>query len=306
MLVKLIYIAGYGRSGSTLIERILGSNDQIVALGEMKDYLFIIDKPEEKCACGENVISCKFWNLIYKYFKGLDINKLRKQQKKYESFSGLKYHFLRNKGKDIENYKEFLYALYSEIFSQSGKETKYLVDSSKTARESFLRPILLNEVDNIEVKLIHLVRDGRACLYSNLRGSNRKMEKGIDAKIPWVGFRTVISWALANISAHLFKWRFGKDNYFRLKYEDFIDDPVNKLKEMEKYLDIDFYRQIEMIKQNEAIPLSHQIAGNRLRNKQNLRLSSRYKEMWREKLPLQYKMLFWIFDWPFVLMYGYK
>ncbi|MHA1273459.1 MAG: sulfotransferase domain-containing protein [Promethearchaeota archaeon] len=302
---KIIYLAGYGRSGSTILERILGANKNIIALGELKDFLYLLDSFEERCSCGEKLNFCSFWNPICNDFRSMNLLNLKKNQLNFESIFGFCHLFLKNKKSNREEYKKFLENLFSRIISQSNNEIKYVTDSSKTARESFFRPLLLKEINNIEVKMIHIVKDGRACLYSNLTGSNRLMEKGIDARVPWAGLRTVISWPLANLAAHLFQLISDKGDYFRLRYEDFLKEPEKYLKELGNFLDIDFSPQIKMINREEIIPLSHQIAGNRIRSQVNLRLNGKNKEVWKKKLSWQYRLLFWLFDWPFTLIYKY-
>ena len=47
---KLIYVAGYGRSGSTLLERILASHDQVRGLGEACVFYSLNDVHALECA----------------------------------------------------------------------------------------------------------------------------------------------------------------------------------------------------------------------------------------------------------------
>ena len=59
--VKILYIAGYGRSGSSILARLLAQQDGIVSLGEfhMAPGKFREDAP---CSCGEPLSQCKFWS----------------------------------------------------------------------------------------------------------------------------------------------------------------------------------------------------------------------------------------------------
>ena len=56
---NIIYIAGLYHSGTTLIDQYLGSDKNIVGLGEV--FKFIKDGPESKCTCGMSSNDCEFW-----------------------------------------------------------------------------------------------------------------------------------------------------------------------------------------------------------------------------------------------------
>ena len=62
MKKKFIYIAGLYHSGSTLLDQYLGSNSQIIGLGEIAKY--IKDGSEGNCTCGKKVEECDFWSKI--------------------------------------------------------------------------------------------------------------------------------------------------------------------------------------------------------------------------------------------------
>ena len=58
--MNILYIAGYGRSGSSILARLLAQQDGIVSLGEfhMAPQKFREDAP---CSCGEPLSQCSFW-----------------------------------------------------------------------------------------------------------------------------------------------------------------------------------------------------------------------------------------------------
>src|SRR5207237_8504722 len=61
----VIFIAGSGRSGSTLLERVLGEMPGFVNVGELID-VFRRDVSSERCGCGEPFVSCPFWSRVGK------------------------------------------------------------------------------------------------------------------------------------------------------------------------------------------------------------------------------------------------
>ena len=65
MKFNLIYVAGYGRSGTTLLDRILGTSEEVFSTGEIVhsfdaatgDYLSV-------CGCQKTQNECIFWSDI--------------------------------------------------------------------------------------------------------------------------------------------------------------------------------------------------------------------------------------------------
>ena len=66
--VKLIYVLGWGHSGSTLLGLALGSADNVVSVGEIVFFDYYRDRrPHPKvlreflCTCGVSFDRCPFW-----------------------------------------------------------------------------------------------------------------------------------------------------------------------------------------------------------------------------------------------------
>jgi len=301
---KIIYIAGYGRSGSTLLERILNCNKRVFALGEVSNLLCLINDKDSLCSCGRYIYQCEFWSNVIRDIKNYDITKLERLQSNFQSVNGyIKYKFIKSYNKD-NLYKKFLVQLFNIIMENVPEEVEYIVDSSKTARTSFFRPIALSKIASLNVKMIHLVRDGRGCMWSNIKGSNRRMEKGLEPHIPFAAFRTVISWLFANIAAHIFQITHPAEDYCRIKYEDFVEYPAGTLSKLGKFLSINFDQQIELLNKGGSISIGHQLSGNRLRSQKRITLQIDVE--WKKRLKLYHKLLFWILDWPLALWYGYR
>src|SRR5215470_15851498 len=63
----VVYIAGFGRSGSTLLERALGELPGYVNVGELIDLFRRTGPDGERCGCGEAFTDCAFWTDIGKH-----------------------------------------------------------------------------------------------------------------------------------------------------------------------------------------------------------------------------------------------
>ena len=63
-MLPVVYIAGYGRSGSTVLERMLDLHDSIVASGELCNLFAVLAGGNRRCACGAQLESCVFWGRV--------------------------------------------------------------------------------------------------------------------------------------------------------------------------------------------------------------------------------------------------
>ncbi|ACV64768.1 sulfotransferase [Desulfofarcimen acetoxidans DSM 771] len=270
---NVIYIAGYGRSGSTLLEMIIGSNNKIYPLGELTNFDTIKHKDKAKCSCGKYLKECEFWRNIIKEY---DLN-----------------------NKIAINGQKKLWAL---IFKNTPENIHYVIDSSKTARKNHFRPIRLAKLLGKNIYMIHIVRDGRGCIQSLIRGSNQKMENGEEPKIYFPVLRGTLGWMISNFSAHIFQI-LHKDKYLRIRYEDFTGDFENVMKKIGVFLDICFQEEIKRIKEANELPTIHQISGNRLRSQRTISL--RTDDGWKNSFSSMNNIIFLIFNYFFVKLYEY-
>ena len=61
---QIIYIAGFERSGSTILDIMVGNMNNHFSVGELSFYPVngIVDN--EFCSCGERVLDCSFWKRV--------------------------------------------------------------------------------------------------------------------------------------------------------------------------------------------------------------------------------------------------
>ena len=72
--IKILYIAGWGRSGTTFLDNIFGQLDDFFSVGEIRfiwDRNFIEDR---SCGCGQLFSSCSVWKSITQNAFGDDSN----------------------------------------------------------------------------------------------------------------------------------------------------------------------------------------------------------------------------------------
>ena len=61
---RVIYVAGYGRSGSTVVDIALGMHPEIFGAGEISAMCRHAWRENEFCACGERLSDCPVWGPV--------------------------------------------------------------------------------------------------------------------------------------------------------------------------------------------------------------------------------------------------
>ena len=308
---EIVYLSGYGRSGSTLLDRILSQHDNILSSGEIRHTLLNIQKKNVFCSCGNQISSCKIWRVLsdrlLSWMKKVRINaqEMFSIQDKFEKRSQFFKLFLfwnrpRPISMELLLYRQYENLLFSE-FSRCQGGCQYVVDSSKTTRIPG-RPLALQYIASLPVHVIHLVRDPRGVLNSKLKGGNQELERGIVTTRKFVGIRTLLSWLRANFFAELITIALGKQRTIRIRYEDIVQFPKPTIKRIASFLDIDPASIISSLEM-EALPNNgHMIAGNRMRLHPTKLDDTRNTT----KLPWFYWLLTIFLCWPFMLLYGYR
>ena len=59
-MTKLVYIGGYGHSGSTLLEYLLAASPEVIACGEVASVLRERGR-KAKCTCRRDIKDCPVW-----------------------------------------------------------------------------------------------------------------------------------------------------------------------------------------------------------------------------------------------------
>jgi hypothetical protein len=305
--VKVLYIGGYGRSGSTLFQRMLGRVDGCVAVGELW-YIWDRGMAENQlCGCGKPFRECEFWNaIIQRAFGGMsqvDVEAMRK-------LSGFLHddrqipplvlpawrsaHYQAR----LAAYADVLRRLYGAIQQVSGCRT--IVDSSKAPRYAFV----LNEIDELKLDVIHLTRDSRAAAYSwqrqkrrpEIHWANQSMDQNGPAK-------SAIQWNLTNGLLHWLKQT--RAGYLRVRYEDLVARPRETLLRVGKHLGAD-WSQVNFLSDGNTVHLGldHTVSGNPNRFQRGA-IEIRPDTEWQVKMPRRQKYAVTALTLPLLLKYDY-
>ena len=171
----MLYIGGFGRSGSTLLAYLLGQLEGYVVAGELKYIWSRGVKESELCGCGVPFADCPFWRDVGQAAFGgwseIDVEEVLALQTRVTSGRSVSA-LLTGVGTSpsFAGYAELLRKLYGAILDVSGG--RIVVDTSKTPVEA----LLLARVPGLQCRAIHLVRDGRGVAFSWAKRGVRRPE----------------------------------------------------------------------------------------------------------------------------------
>jgi hypothetical protein len=201
--------------------------------------------------------------------------------------------------KAFKAYADNTFNLFQAIKSHSDKEI--IVDSSKLPG----RALALTNIPGVDLFVIHLVRDGRGVAWSLLQSYKRDVKAGLQKEIrPRSALRTAARWCVVNIATEMLRWKLKRTRYVRVKYEDFVINPVPTLESVGKMVGLDLTDIALKLRDGAPIQPAHQIAGNRLRMNKSIRLVR--DEAWRTQMPERERAAFdWLGGW-LLRRYGYR
>jgi len=272
-VVQCLYICGAGHSGSTLLDMLLGSHSRIASLGE------IINLPMDlatnsTCTCGQKVRECGLWSAVVREFEqrqGLDIEKnpyalnlgpiyaavgdarvtgggyrLRRRL-------GAALHYLELRAGLFGTLRPLLPATYKGLdnnlllYDIVGRRlgADFVVDSSKV----YTKAVGLSKLAADRVKIILLIRDGRAVYYSMRK---RDFERKFSLDSWYTHFRR----ALPLIERHV-----PARNVLKVRYEDLASAPETELRRICAFAGIAF----EPAMLNFKTKAHHNVNGNDMR-----------------------------------------
>lgn len=294
--IKVLYVAGPTRSGSTIISNILGQINGFFHAGEIIEAW---DRGQTwKCSCGCYPQECVVWSDIFKALTSAIAPKdlieiIRARDKLSRSHKVVLHHYWhpRKAMQDgsATHYVDGLTTLYALIQTKTGANV--IVDSSKNVGYCDT----LSRVPAIDLYVLHLVRDSRATVFSW-----SKKKEGLWKANP---FKKALEWSSRNCSAEFLKKR-DPHKYIKIRYEDFIKNPQQVVYSVLHLLRI-AEAQLPFISANEVmIETSHGLCGNPGRfhhGVQKIVMDDRWKKMKRSD-----NLMATFLTWPLLLKYKYQ
>ncbi|MFW5966337.1 MAG: sulfotransferase [Persicimonas sp.] len=299
----VLYIGGAGRSGSTLLELLLGEVQGVFAAGEVTHLWNRGVRQNQLCGCQKPFEACEFWSAVRRarprLFEHPDrMSQLRDDVCALHRLPQLRWTTLRSDRfeQKVQRYGDALVELYRAISEVSGSSV--IIDSSKYPPEA----LLSSRRDDLHLVVAHLVRDSRAVAQSWTRHKVRPEIHWEEAFMPrYPPAQTAVAWNAFNL---FFERLAGGDTpTTRVRYEDLITDPNPVLESVTRMVDS---APIDAGKPGDEITLSvnHTVSGNPTRFHDGS-ITLYHDEKWRRQMNRPSRALVTAITWPLLRRYGY-
>jgi hypothetical protein len=299
---RVVYLAGIGRSGTTLIERTVAESPGVTALGEV---MHLWDRGlvrNELCACGKPFLECPFWTPIgHAAFGGwqhVDAERMAYLKGRVDRASrvpAVAAGLPRSLDRDVAEYVDHFARLYQAAAEHVGG---VLVDSSKQVSLAWC----LVRTGAVDVRVVHCLRDSRGVYASWSRETSRPEAVSAEHELmPQYSPVTISAlWTLHNLEIEALGRRVP---LLRLRYEDFIRHPAQQTRAV---LDLAGVTAATDHIHGHSVSLgeSHSCAGNPMRFKHG-EIDLVADERWRRELSNGRKRAVTALTAPLLRRYGY-
>lgn len=300
MTTTVLYVGGTGRSGSTVLANLLGEADGMVSVGEVR-FLWERGIQEDRlCGCGERFSVCPFWQEVLRtaYPQGepsaTAVMQQLQQRTRMRKLPGL----LGGQG-GVGELADVLAPLYAAIAEVAGATV--VIDSSKLPTYA----ALLRALPDLDMRMLHLVRDPRAAAFSWRRvkelpdqGTRTTMERrGI--------LKSAGLWSVWNGTLE-YMWRDRPGAYYRMCYERFIEDPAGELQSAMAAFGLAGQPWSALTGPRSArVSTHHTVAGNPARLRQGS-VTLRLDDEWLTAMPRRDQVAVETVTAPLFSRYGYE
>lgn len=302
----VIYIAGSGRSGSTLLERALGAIPGFVNVGELIDVLRRTQASDERCGCGEAFSACAFWTGVGKRgFGGWDMptaRELGSLQAEFARQRRIPAMMLRSGrggfGRRLERYQELYAGWYRAILDEAGG--RVVVDASKWPAQA-----LALASERIDLRVVHLVRDPRGVAYSmSKQGVQRPQAADGQAMVSSGSATATVRWTATQTEVDLLRRRGARVT--RVRYEDLVQQPRETIEGLLSELGVDIEAgSLDHVEDGRIVlPSSHGVSGNPSRFVEGP-VDLRLDEEWKQQLSPARRSVLTALALPQLLASGY-
>ncbi len=300
--VKVLFVAGAARSGTTLLDLLLGQIQGITTVGELR-FLWQRGLREGRlCGCGEPVTGCDFWARTLDAARigpTEDPAHMAARLSMVERPGFIRDTFLQrpNRDPDAQQLANQLGEVYRAVLEQSG--ASIVVDSSKPPTYGRL----LQLAPMIDLRVLHIVRDPRACAFSLQRSkpARDRPEGGIMRRQP--PWKAALTWNLWNLAAERLASPMPS-KYLRMGYQDLVTEPTTALARIAAFIGVDENDATRAITGG-AIDLAtnHTVAGNPVRLQSQLEIQPDVE--WTRRMDPKDRRIVEAITRPVMARYGY-
>lgn len=265
----VLYILGRGRSGSTVVDAVLGNLISTFGTGELVEGLHR-RYPEDVCSCGAVLPECPVWGVVVREIESeLGIpreewaQKLANQMHLKSFLKTLTSGRSSSWASSLKRINDILYAGVSKA-----SDCEHIVDSGKEMTRAFF---ILKHFP--QAKGLHLVRNPHGFISSYyqriLRGGDFRLLRfqlgAVIRDYPFMKYPSLaiiaLSWLIGNLYAEFLKLLY-KERILFLKYDDFCVDPVRQTGLIANHMGRSFDELEARMRAGDELITGHKAAGN--------------------------------------------
>jgi hypothetical protein len=305
-MVKIVSIMGYTRSGSTLLDCMLGELDGVFSTGELH-YLWERGLEQgRRCGCGRPVTSCPVWSSILRAAFGADAPRPKDVERWLDRAVRTRHTWSLLRGNAgafgdaaaLRAARETMNRLYPAIAETTG--ARVVVDSSKRPSDAALVRLL----EDVDAYVIHLVRDPRAIVFS-WRRSKRELDADEDVDMPRQPvLKSASEWVEVNLAADAVRRAMGRRRAMLLRYEDLLRDPRRTISSIASFVGEPMTDGAFVDDRTIDLGENHTVAGNPSRFTRG-HTPLRIDAEWRHRIASGDRIATTVVTAPFLRRYGY-
>jgi hypothetical protein len=305
--LKVVYITGAQRGGTTILARVLGSLEGFVFGGELRRAWSLMGRGTS-CGCGLPYSQCGIWSSILAddgSFRGWQPGQLADLQRRVAPSGHSWWRTWRLLlGKTIAQeerlYLKVMTDLYHELASRTDADV--LIDSSKVP----IDPALLLRARVMKSFCIHVIRDPRASVFSTQRRApSYRRPQGVgsrDAQI-WRTVKTSAGWCSRHLASEAVRRRYGVERSLLVRYEDFVREPKQVLARIcelvDRPSDVESMRPESLVMPAEHNPSRTSRVAAR-------EVTIRRDDRWERELNRTAEQVTWALTFAVARRYGYR
>jgi hypothetical protein len=305
---EVLFVGGMPRSGSTLLDLLVGQLPGHCDVGELFYMWQGGVKRDQRCSCGELFSECPFWSAVgERAFGGwdrVDVDELLRLQRQVDTTARLMLRpvarFLPGNQASTTKYLELTRRVYRAVAEVSGAPV--VVDSTKRPSTAYL----LASDPGIRLRVVHIVRDPRGVLNSWSREVPLPENAGPRDHLKRRPARQILRrWVTVNLMIGRLERR-GVP-MLRLRYEDMVSAPRAAMRDVMRLSgrtasedDLAFIGPDGV---NRAV--SHAATGGRVRFRTGP-MPLKLDEKWRTELPASRQRLAGVVCGFLMRRYGYR
>jgi len=297
--LKVIYIAGAERSGSTILDAILGEVEGCFSAGELRLLWQRSAEPGWLCSCGQPFADCAIWGPLLKSVRvttqveiGEMASLILRETRMLKFPWSQRPH--RRMSPSASRAVAALGAFYRSLRDATG--CRVIIDSSKQP----LYAALVATIPGVEFHLVHFVRDARAVAFSQDRrrihpDTGRPMER---SSLTMCAAR----WMAWNLAGERLKARVP--SHLSVRYEDFASAPRDLVEQILAISGLNTGALPFVDEHTVTLGLHHMVPGNPVRletGDTRVRLDA----SWKSEMQTIGKLYVTALTWPLLRKYSY-